>query len=79
MKYVVEFERIGRNHGVSSLIIEGTEDELVDAVLAHCGKYLRSSEYSVSIDLDAGKGWIDAGRFGTFTVKEEDGASGTDA
>lgn len=76
MKYIVEFERIGRSHNVHGLVIEGTEDELVDAVLAHCDRHLTSSGFDVTIDLDAGKGWIDGGRFGEFTVEELDNRNG---
>lgn len=71
MDYKVDFVRIGRNRNVKGLVVSGTETELLDAVLEHCNVYLASSEFDVTIDLDTGRGWIDGGRFGTFTVQEE--------
>lgn len=75
MKYLVEFERVGRNHNVENLSFEGTEDQLIDAVLRHCRRHLASRGFDVSIDLSTGRGWIEAGRFGKFLVKESDGAA----
>jgi hypothetical protein len=33
-------------------------------------KFLISSDFEVTVDLEAGKGWIGGGRFGTFTVED---------
>lgn len=75
MKYKITFDRIGRNRSVPDIEVEGTEEDILDAVLYYANGFLASREFGVSINLDTGQGRIDGGRFGEFTLKELDGAS----
>jgi hypothetical protein len=74
-RYRVTFDRIGRDHNVPDLHVDGTEDDLLDEVMTYCSRFLTSSGFDIDINLGTGEGWVEMGRFGTFTVKELDGAS----
>ncbi|AYF30638.1 hypothetical protein CSH63_24975 [Micromonospora tulbaghiae] len=71
-RYRVEFARVGRNHNVSPFgpIVSGPDHtgRLAEAIHRYAGRHLGSRFYTVDVDLAAGKGWIEGGRFGTFTV-----------
>lgn len=71
MKYLVKFTRVGRSHDVPDLTTEWTDPEAIEAEIAvHVRPYLHSAEYGVMVDLGTGRGWINGGRFGTFTLSE---------
>lgn len=71
-RYRIEFARVGRNHNVAPFgpIVSGPDhaDQIAEAVFRYAGRYLGSRFYDVDVDVAAGKGWIEGGRFGTFTV-----------
>jgi len=69
MLYLCDFERIGRNHAVPPLEIEATDaDELAFHVYTYSRRFLASHDIVVSVDLEEGRGFINAGRFGRFSV-----------
>ena len=69
--YDVRFERIGRGHRETVATFDAeTADDLAAAVYRHCKGKLASRWFDVTVDLDAGTGGIDGGRFGAFTVEE---------
>jgi hypothetical protein len=72
LAYVVSFERIGRHHDLTLECEAVDADDLAEQVFRFAGRHLGSRDYVVSVDLDAdattGKGSIDGGRFGRFTV-----------
>lgn len=73
-RYRVEFTRVGRNHNVAPFgpVVSGPNhaDRIAEEVHGYARRYLISNAFAVDVDLDlaAGKGWIEGGRFGTFTV-----------
>lgn len=70
MSYVIDFERIGRNHSPHGLEVNSDDpDEIAEAVFAHARKHLASSWFSVDVNLDEMRGSIEAGRFGKFTIR----------
>lgn len=72
--WTVRFDRIGRKQAVPPLTVRGTADDLRSRVHGYAGNYLISREYDVTVDLRKGLGWIDGGRFGTFTITEQETA-----
>lgn len=69
--YRVDFKRIGRNHNVPSVqAAVSNADSLAAVIYGHARSYLMSSDFTVDVDLEAMKGLIDGGRFGTFTITE---------
>ncbi len=68
--YLVEFERVGRNHQVQPLTatVEG-EADLARKIRAHVRPHLRSRDFDVMLDADAGAGWLACGMHsgGNFT------------
>lgn len=70
--YVVDFERVGRNHNVAPMTFEDvTEPEELAALIHHRVKgYLASRWFEVIVDLDEMRGHIDAGMrpAGRFTI-----------
>jgi hypothetical protein len=79
MKYVVTFDRIGRNHVVQPLVVESANRLSRDDIEAHIDRYARkflaSRDVDVTVDLESGRGDIFAGiqSGGTFTVRVDDG------
>lgn len=71
-RYRVEFTRVGRKHDVAPFgpIVSGPDhaDRIAEEVYRYASRWIMSSEFAVDVDLAAGKGWIEGGRFGTFTV-----------
>ena len=71
----ITFDRIGRNHSVPPLVIDGDPDgqDVADAVYKYARKFLMSSDYEVTANLQTGRVSIDYGRFGegTITTKEQ--------
>lgn len=69
-RYIITFDRIGRTRPdrPTSFDVESA-DHLAEAIHAHACKRLRSQDFDVTVDLSAGCGWIEAGRFGKFTVE----------
>lgn len=73
MKYEVKFERIGRNHAVEPLTVTvDGEADLCRRIRAHARPHLRSRDFDVCVDLDAGSGFIACGMHsgGNFTVRQ---------
>jgi hypothetical protein len=71
--YAVEFERIGRTHGLSATFHAADGDELAEQVYRFARRYLGSRWFVVGLDLDEGTGSIEAGRSGRFTFHEVPG------
>lgn len=69
--YVVKFSRVGRSRSVPEMTANAANaDALCAQVHRYVGKFLASSWYDVSVDLETGRGWIDGGRYGEFTVED---------
>src|SRR5205085_9114624 len=69
VKYRCQFERIGRNRDVPPLDVESDDAaEIAYNVYTYSRRFLTSNDVFVTVDLDALRGWINAGRFGTFTL-----------
>lgn len=82
--YEVTFDRIGRGArgAVERFTVNGGRDHpdhadhLAAEVWGYVGRFLMSSDYVVTVDLEkvgdppGGTGSIDGGRFGTFTFEE---------
>lgn len=69
--YAVKFERIGRNHnGLEQVFKARDADHLAEQIHSYARSYLASPWFDVTLGLndDAGRGVIEAGRFGTFTI-----------
>jgi hypothetical protein len=65
----VEFVRIGRNHNVPPIEVSAANaDEIAEVVWRVARRHLISRDFDVTVDLDAGKGYIEGGRFGQFSV-----------
>ena len=72
--YLLKFERIGRrNHDTKLHTYATGADDLALQVHRHARPMLASRDFDVTVDLEQGKGWIEAGRFGTFTIEEVKG------
>lgn len=73
--YVCAFERVGRNRSVPDLPVETATDypgdEIAEAVYRYSRRFLGSKWFDVTVDLEAGTGSIEAGRFGRFSVAVE--------
>jgi hypothetical protein len=71
-RYRVEFARIGRNRNAAPFgpVVSGNDhaDRLAEEIHRYARRWLPSGGFAVDVDLTAGKGWIEGGRFGTFTV-----------
>lgn len=69
--YLVTFGRVGRSNGIRPTMFNarGAED-LAEQVHRRLRRYLASSWFDVSVDLESGRGLIEAGRFGEFTVED---------
>lgn len=77
MRYIVQFDRLGRNKIVAPLVIDThspfhDEQMIEQHVLAYARRHLLSRDIDVSLDLDLGKGTVHAGiqTGGTFTIRE---------
>lgn len=69
MTYTVEFERVGRNHDVPPLTVEADDaDEIAYHIYTYARRFLASRDVEVVVNLDALRGSINYGRFGTFTL-----------
>ena len=70
----ISFDRIGRHHNAPDLVVDIEPVSplgVAEAVFNHSRKFLMSREYDVGVDLEAGIGDIDGGRFGTFTISAQ--------
>ncbi len=68
-RYVVDFERVGRGYGVGPMTFDAAgSDDLARQVHGHIRPLLASRHFDVTVDLEEGRGWIEDGRFGTFTI-----------
>jgi hypothetical protein len=71
-RYRVTFDRLGRKRDLV-LECEVTDaDDLAEKVYRFAGQHLSSRDFEVVVGLDPdtreGRGWIEDGRFGAFTV-----------
>lgn len=72
-KYIIEFERIGRNTSVPPVTIDAAgEADLTRQIRAAARPHLRSRDFDVMLDLDAGAGWFACGMHsgGNFSITE---------
>lgn len=70
--YLIRFDRIGRgNNGVLLDTYATDADDLADTIFHYARPLLVSQTFTVTVDLEQGKGWIEGGRFGTFTIEEK--------
>jgi hypothetical protein len=73
---IVKFERIGRTGTTPEAALTvhvpenlaGDPDKVAHLLFRHCRRYLLSREFSVSVDMEDRKVWIDGGRFGTGSI-----------
>lgn len=67
-----KFDRIGRRHDVDDLEVEApvSANDLAERVYHHARKYLGSKVFEVDLSLEEGRGLIEWGRFGSFTIEE---------
>lgn len=77
MKYLVEFDRIGRNHLPAPLIVTCDPTRLLWEIERHALKQLASRDIDIALDIDTGRGSITAGfhAAGSFIVTEVVGAT----
>lgn len=76
MKYLCRFERVGRNHSVPPLGVEGdSADEIAFHIYTYAKKYLMSRGVEVSVDLEKLQGTIYCGMHvgGNFSLEILDG------
>jgi hypothetical protein len=69
--YLIEFDRLGRAGRQPAFEVAGSSAERIEVDLTGLirkGRYLASREFYVSVDLDAGRVWVDHGRFGTGRI-----------
>lgn len=70
-QYLVRFERIGRTaKGVLLDTFAVDADDLASVIFHYAKPMIVSKMFEVTVDLEQGKGWIEGGRFGTFTIEE---------
>jgi hypothetical protein len=71
MNYLVTFKRIGRHEDRAIEIAEGDPAQMAADLAAAIRKrrYLTSRWFDVTVDLDAGKVWVEGGRFGTGVIQ----------
>lgn len=69
--YKITFDRIGRRRDVLpvELLADG-DDRLAEKIHDHVGDFLASREYDITCSIDERSGYIEGGRFGTFTIEE---------
>lgn len=70
-RYLVEFERIGRNHAVPPITVDAEgEADLARHIRAHARPHLRSADFDVMISADDMAGWIACGMHsgGNFSI-----------
>lgn len=74
--YKITFDRIGRTRNHQPLTVtangdpETTGGDIADAVYGYARNHLISRDFDVYADPENGKGSIDGGKFGTFTIEE---------
>lgn len=75
MSCVVKFDRIGRNHTVPDLIVDSDDPDVIAREVHRAARpNLRSRYFDVTVDLEAGAGSIEYGRFGRFTITAREAA-----
>lgn len=70
MKYLVTFNHVGRGKLIGQTIefTAAGPSELASKIYYVAAKHLVSKHFDVEVDIEAGKGLIEQGRFGSFTV-----------
>lgn len=73
--FTVRFERLGRSRDVA-ITLRGTNpgtekgrDEIADGLYHRCRQYLRSAEFTVTVDFTSREVKVDGGRFGRGMVQ----------
>ena len=70
--YIVDFDHIGRDRFAGEQTFSARDaDHLAEQIWYFARRRLASYDFNVNLDLDEGKGWIEGGRFGTFSVIAE--------
>lgn len=72
-RYLIEFERVGRNRNVAAIFVAvNGEAELARQIREHVRPHLRSRDFDVMLDMDAGAGWIACGMHsgGNFSITQ---------
>lgn len=72
MRYIIEFERVGRRRDVEPLyVLALNQAELCHAIRNHVRPHIRSRDFDVMIDEDGCEGWIACGMHsgGEFTIQ----------
>lgn len=73
MKFIIMFDRIGRNHHVAPLAAEAEDaSRLAEKIYYYARPHLRSNDVQIVVDLEGGEGHIFCGfnNGGAFTVSE---------
>ena len=79
MRYLIEFERIGRSRSVPPVTIDADgEADLARKIREVARPHLRSRDFDVLLDMAAGAGWFACGMHsgGGFSVTRIDGQTG---
>jgi hypothetical protein len=66
--YLITFGRVGRAEPKPATITAASAADLAREIRQIIKPLLRSREFTIDVDLDAGLGLIDGGRFGDFTI-----------
>lgn len=72
MGYLAKFDRIGRNHDVPALSVNGDADGIAEQIYLYAKPKLASRDVSVTVSLEDCKGTIFAGMHvaGSVTLEE---------
>lgn len=76
LRYIATFKdgRLGRSRDVAPLTVEGkTADDLAEVVYRFAKGRLISKMFEVVVDMSQLTGWIEGGRFATFTLSPAPG------
>lgn len=69
--YLIKFERVGRRRDVPEVVYNAKDaDDLAKQIHKYVRKFLASSWYEVTVNLETMTGSIDFGRFGNFTIED---------
>lgn len=73
MRWIATFDRIGRNHDIRPLPVEGSWGEIADQIYDYARPHLASREIDIAIHDDGTHGFIAVGGFrngGNFTLAD---------
>lgn len=70
-RFRVTFERIGTHHNVPPLETTAWDaQDLVQQIYPIARRNLNSKWFDVTVNLETMKGYVECGRFGTFTIED---------